>query len=45
MQRWHGCRCRGGNMEVSGAGCQVMEADSLHYRHGESGVLEGGGAK
>ena len=34
------CRC----LEVSGAGCQVMAADSLHSRHGESGVLEGGGA-
>ena len=30
----------GGNLEVSGAGCQVMAADSLPYSHGGSGVLE-----
>ena len=24
-----GCQCRGDNLEVSGAGCQVMAADSL----------------
>ena len=39
----HGCRCRGGNLEVSGAGCQVMAADSLRSRHGERGMLEGEG--
>ena len=39
-----GCRCRGGNLEVSGAGCQVMAADMLHSRHGESETLEGGEA-
>ena len=39
-----GCRCRGGNLEVSGAGCQVMAADLLRSRHGESETLEGGEA-
>ena len=28
---------------MSSAGCQVMAADLLRSRHGESGVLEGGG--
>ena len=35
MQRWQ--------PQVSVAGCQVLAADSLHSRHEESGVLEGGG--
>ena len=38
-----GCQCRGGDLDVSCAGCQVMAADSLSSRHGESG--EGGGAR
>ena len=28
---------------MSGAGCQVMAADLLCSKHGESGVVEGGG--
>ena len=36
MQKWQ--------PRVSGAGCQVMAADSLRSRHEESRVLEGGGA-
>ena len=39
-----GCCCRGGNLELSGAGCQVLVADLLRSRHGESEVLEGGEA-
>ena len=31
------------NIAADAAGCQV-NADSLHSRHGESRVLEGGGA-
>ena len=34
-----GCQCRGENLELSGAGCQALAADSRHPRHGESGVL------
>ena len=29
-----------GNLEVSGAGCQVLAAESLRYRHGGRSVLE-----
>ena len=35
----HGCRCRSGNLR-----CQVLAADLRSSSHGESGVLEGGGA-
>ena len=42
MQRWMSIqRWQPGG---SGAGCQVMAADRLSSSHGESGVLEGGGA-
>ena len=38
------CRCRGGNLEVSGAGCQVLGRLAAFQAWRKSGVLEGGGA-